>query len=454
MIYIGRPILFREVGTLYTSLAVSAALILFLIWLKRKKVSFGIRVLVAMLLGVAVGALFGKDAEIVGFLGDAFVHLIKMLVLPLVVTAIIASITTIKDPAQLRKIGGKTIGLFLVTAVIASIIGILVGNAFNVGAGMDFDVKDPGEAREIPPVTQVFLDMIPDNPIANAAEGKILPVILFAMLIGIAITIESRRNPDSVEPVKRLIESFSRVIFRVTKMVLKLTPYGVYGLLTQVAAIHGLSTLLPLMEVVIAVYLACLIHLVVTYGSLVTFVAKVNPIRFLKKIWPVMVVAFSTRSSYGTLPVTLKTLTSRVKVSEKISSFVAPLGATMNMDACGGLYPAIVAIFVANVFQMDLGLTDYLILVTTATLASIGTAGVPGTASIMTTVVLTSMGLPVEGMAMVLGIDAILDMARTTVNVTGDTVASLVVANSEDEFDRDAFNNDQEDELELNSAAV
>ncbi len=144
--------------------------------------------------------------------------------------------------------------------------------------------------------------MIPDNPIANAAEGKILPVILFAMLIGIAITIESRRNPDSVEPVKRLIESFSRVIFRVTKMVLKLTPYGVYGLLTQVAAIHGLSTLLPLMEVVIAVYLACLIHLVVTYGSLVTFVAKVNPIRFLKKIWPVMVVAFSTRSSYGNSP--------------------------------------------------------------------------------------------------------------------------------------------------------
>ncbi len=141
---------------MYTSLAVSAALILFLIWLKRKKVSFGIRVLVAMLLGVAVGALFGKDAEIVGFLGDAFVHLIKMLVLPLVVTAIIASITTIKDPAQLRKIGGKTIGLFLVTAVIASIIGILVGNAFNVGAGMDFDVKDPGEAREIPPSPRCF----------------------------------------------------------------------------------------------------------------------------------------------------------------------------------------------------------------------------------------------------------------------------------------------------------
>ncbi|PTX61776.1 Na+/H+-dicarboxylate symporter [Melghirimyces profundicolus] len=435
------------------SLLVSAVLISFLLFLRRKKVSFGIRVMTAMFLGVAVGAALGKEAEVVGILGDAFVNLIKMLVIPLVVTAILSSITTIKDPAQLRKIGLKTIGLFLLTAVIASSIGILVGNAFHVGAGMDFNVKDPGEAREIPPVTEVLLNMVPDNPVAEAAEGQILPVIFFAMLIGIAITIESRRNPESVEPVKRLIESFSKVMFRVTKMILKLTPYGVYGLMVRVAAEHGLSTLLPLMEVVVAVYLACLIHLVITYGSLVSFVAKVNPVRFLKKIWPVMVVAFSTRSSYGTLPVTLKTLTNRVKVSEKISSFVAPLGATMNMDACGGLYPAVVAVFVANVFNLDLGATDYLLLVTTAALASIGTAGVPGTASIMTTVVLTSMGLPLEGMAMVLGIDALLDMGRTAVNVTGDTVASLVIADSEGEFDRDSFNSDEAaDELELNEA--
>ncbi|SDC70996.1 Na+/H+-dicarboxylate symporter [Melghirimyces thermohalophilus] len=434
------------------SLLVSLIVIGFLLFLKRKKVSFGLRVMIAMLVGVAVGAVLGNEAEIVGLLGDAYIHLIKMLVIPLVVTAIISSITSLKDPAQLRKLGLKTIGLFLLTAVIASAIGILVGNALQVGVGMDMAPDPSAEPREIPPVTEVLLDMIPDNPVAEAAEGQILPVIFFAMFIGVAITIESQRNPDSVEPVKRLVQSFSKVMFRVTKIVLKLTPYGVYGLLVRVAATHGLSTLLPLMEVVVAVYLACLIHLLFTYGSLVGFVAKVNPIRFLKKIWPVMVVAFSTRSSYGTLPVTLKTLTSRVKVSEKVSSFVAPLGATMNMDACGGLYPAIVAIFVANVFHMDLGMVDYLILVTTATLASIGTAGVPGTASIMTTVVLTGMGLPLEGMAMVLGIDALLDMGRTAVNVTGDTVASLVIADSEDEFDREAFNRDEEDELELNEA--
>ncbi|PTM60011.1 dicarboxylate/amino acid:cation symporter [Desmospora activa] len=432
--------------------SVAVVLLLLLFSLKQFfRISFGIRVLIAMLLGVAFGAYFGETAEPVKFFGQAFVSLIKMLVIPLVVTALLTSITRLRDPSQLRKIGTKTIAWFLLTAIIASGIGIAVGTAINPGAGIQMG-SEQVEAREIPPVSEVFLDMIPSNIVSQAADDKILPIILFTIILGIAISIESQRDAARVKPFQDFIEAFSRIIFRVTKLILKLTPYGVFGLLASVAASYGLDTLLPLTKMIAAVYLACLIHMVITYGSIVTFVAKVNPIRFFRKIYPAVVVAFSTRSSYGTLPVTIKTLTNRVKVSEKISSFVAPLGATMNMDACGGLYPAVTAIFVATVFGIDLGVTDYLLLIGTATLASIGTAGVPGTASIMTTVVLSSLGLPLEGLALVLGIDALLDMGRTAVNVTGDTVVSLVVADSEGEFDREAFNNnDSPDELELNT---
>ncbi|WZL72301.1 dicarboxylate/amino acid:cation symporter [Clostridiaceae bacterium 35-E11] len=433
------------------SLFVSLFLLAFLYFLKKKKVGFGNRVLAAMLLGIAVGAIFKQDAQILAPIGQVFVKLIKMLVMPLVTVSIISSITSLEDPTQLRKIGFKTIGLFLFTAVIASTIGIIVGNVLDVGAGVQFTQDVTFQAREIPTITQVLLDLVPSNPVSEMANGKILPVIIFAMLIGIAITIEGERKPELMKPIKDFITAFAQVMFRITKIVLRLTPYGVFGLMGTVSAQYGLATLLPLGKVVLAVYLAAILHVVLTYGSLLTFVAKVNPIRFFKRVYPAQVVAFTTRSSYGTLPVTLKTLTNRVKISERIASFVAPLGATINMDGCGGLYPAIVAIFVARVFNIELTMSHYIMLVATATLASVGTAGVPGTASIMSTVVLTGLGLPIEGLAMVLGIDAVLDMARTWVNVTGDTVVSLVVANAENEFDREGFHQDHVDELELNA---
>ncbi|KNF08163.1 sodium:dicarboxylate symporter family [Gottschalkia purinilytica] len=425
---------------MYLSIFSAIIVLLFLYFLHKKKVSFGIRVFAAMAIGIAFGIIFNKNALLVGTIGDIFIRLIKMLVFPLVTTSIISSITLLESPSQLKKIGLKTVGTFLFTAIIASLIGIIVGNILNVGSGVNLVADSSFKAREIPKFTEVILDFIPSNPIQQMAEGKVLPVIIFSMFIGIAIIIEGHKRPEAVKPVKDFIKSFSEVMFRVTKIVLKFTPYGVFGIMAAMSAEYGLKTLLPLGKVIVAVYLAAILHVVLTYGSLVTFVAKVNPLRFFKKILPVQVIAFTTRSSFGSLPVTLETLTDEVKVSDKIASFVAPLGATINMDGCGGLYPAISAIFIANIFNVDLTITHYILLIVVSTLASIGTAGVPGTASIMTTVVLTSLGLPLEGLAMLLGIDAILDMARTWVNVTGDTVTALVVANSEGEFDREAFN--------------
>jgi uncharacterized protein len=431
------------------SLIVSIALIAFLYFLQKKKISFGNRVIFAMFLGVAFGAIFKKDALIIEPVGKTFVGLIKMVVMPLVISSIISSITSLDSADKLKKIGFKTIGILLGTTAVATIIGIAVGKVMDLGAGIEL-VKDATfKAKEIPTLTKVILDMVPSNPVASMAAGSIIPVIIFSMFIAIAIVVEGSRKPENVKAVKEFFNSFNKVMFRVTKMVIKLTPYGVFGLMSVMAAKNGIESLLPLGKVILAVYIACLIQLTVVHSGLVALVAKVSPIKFFKKIYPAQVVAFTTQSSYGTLPVTMKALTNRVKISENIASFAAPIGATIGMNACGGIYPAIVAIFVARVYNIDLTMTHYATLVATTTLASIGMAGVPGTASIAATVVLTSVGLPVEGLAMVLGIDAIIDMGRTATNVTGAAVAALITASTEGEFDRAGFNRDDVDELEL-----
>jgi uncharacterized protein len=431
------------------SLLVSLVLLVLLYFLKKKKISFGNRVLLAMVLGVVVGAVFKKDTLYVQPLGSIYVSLIKMLVIPLVTASVVSSITSLESTDKLKNVGLKTIGWLMGTTALATIIGIVTALVFNLGSGVKF-VKDASfQAREIPTFAQVLVDMVPSNPVNEMASGKIIPVIIFSILIGVAIIIEGTRKPETVKPVKELVNSFAQIMFRITKMVLKITPYGVFGLMVTVAAKYGLSSLLPLGKVIIAVYVACLIQIALVHGSLLAFVAKVNPVRFFKKIYPAQVVAFTTRSSYGTLPATIKSLTNRVKISDKVASFVAPMGATMGMNACGGLYPVMAAVFVAKVFGHDFTLVNYITLIILTTVASIGTAGVPGTASIMTTVVLAGMGLPVEGLAMLLGIDTIVDMARTATNVTGASVTALLVANSEGEFDRAAFNSNEVDELEL-----
>lgn len=431
---------------------VSVVLLGILYFMQKKRVAFGNRVLVAMLLGIVVGAIFKEGALFIQPLGKIFVGLIKMVVIPLVMAALISSITSVENTKQLKGIGLKTIGLLLGTTAAATMIGIIVGNLMNIGAGVEF-VKDASfKAREIPTFAKVITDMIPVNPISAMANGQVIPVIIFSIFVAVAVVIEGSKKPEKVKPFKDFINSLAQIMFRVTKMVIKLTPYGVFSLMSSISAQYGIATLIPLAKVILAVWIGCAIHIALTYSGLLAFAARVNPIKFYKKIYPAMVVAFTTQSSYGTLPVTMKALTNRVRISEKIASFAAPMGATVGLNACGGLYPAIVAIFVAKIFNIDLSISSYFMLIASTTLASIGTAGVPGTASIAATVVLSSLGLPIEGLAMVLGVDVIIDMARTMTNVTGAAVTALIVADSEGEFDRQAFNDDKEDELELNIA--
>jgi len=447
--------LLHAIETNWASFLISAAVIVGLYWLTRYKISFGYRVLIGLGAGIVIGILFHATSlayDSVKTIGQIYVNLVKMIVMPLVFLSIISSIVTISNPNQLRKVGLKTIGWFLLTTGIAAIIGLLVALAFDPGAGIARDAAENAAPREIPTFSQVILDLTPTNPFGDLAEGRVVPVIVFALLFAVAIVRVGSRKPEAVQPVRQFIESAQQIMFQVVKSVIRLTPYGVYALVAAMAARYGAETLKPLILLVVATYVALLLHFVLTFGGLVAFVAKVDPLKFLRKVYPTVAVAFTTRSSYATLPINLEVITKRLRVSPRIASFVAPLGATMNMNGCGGVWPAIVAVFVARVYGIDLTFTDDLLLVVIAVISSIGVAGVPGPASISTTVVLTALGLPLEGLGLVLAIDSLVDMGRTAVNATGTTVTSLLVANAEGEFDRAAFDRDREDELELNTA--
>lgn len=447
--------LWTALQTNWVSLLVSIVVIAVLYALARKRVGFGTRVLIGLVLGLAAGILFNSlklDYKSVSTLGTIYVNLIKMLVMPLVFVLVINSIAQLSSLGQLRKIGVKTIGWFLLTTGIASIIGLLIALLIDPGAGIQAAVPQGYQAREIPTFSQVILDLVPSNPFSDAAGGKVVPVLIFAIFVAVAIIHVGSKKPDAVEPVKNLIQSATQILHQVVKYVIRLTPYGVYALVGAMAARYGIDTLTPLIKLVGTSYLALILHFVLIFGGLVAFVAKVNPLKFFKKAYPTVAVAFTTRSSYATLPVNLEVITKRLRVSPRIASFVAPLGATMNFNGCGGIWPAIVAVFVAKVYNVQLSLSDYIVLVIVAVISSIGVAGVPGPATISTTVVLTALGLPLEGMGLVIAVESVIDMGRTAVNATGTSVTSLLVADSEGEFDREAFNRDEEDPLEIGVA--
>ncbi len=440
--------------TNWVSLLVSLVIIGFLYFLGKKRVGFGNRVLLALALGLIAGIFFNTyklSAISVSTIGTIYVNLVKMLVIPLVVVLVINSITSISSLGHLRKIGVKTISLFFITTGIAALIGLIVALIFDPGSGIVQEIPKTFKPRDIPTFSQVILDLVPSNPIGDMAGAKVVPVLVFSIFVAIAMVQVGSKKPEVIQPVKAFIESFAQVMHQVTKYIIRLTPYGVYALIGAMAAKYGLETLAPLVKVILATYVALLAHFIITFGGLVTFVAKVNPFKFFRKAYPTIAVAFTTRSSYVTLPVNMEVITKRLRVSPRIASFVAPLGATMNMNGCGGVWPAVVAIFVARVYNIPLGFSEYILIVLVSMISSIGVAGVPGPAAISTTVVLTALGLPVEGLGLVLAIDAVVDMGRTAVNATGTTVCSLIIANSEGEFDRESFDRDEEDQMELNA---
>ncbi|NHI00478.1 MULTISPECIES: dicarboxylate/amino acid:cation symporter [Oceanimonas] len=393
------------------------------------------KILVGMVLGVIAGTLMGPDAEVLKPIGTLFINAIKMLIVPLVFCSLVVGVTSMQDTRKMGRIGLKSVVLYLGTTAVAITIGLMLALLFTPGAGMNMTITEPVSASEAPSLVETLLALIPQNPIGAMAAGNILQIIVFALGLGIALTLCG----EKAQPAIRLFESLAEGMYKLTEIIMKLAPYGVFGLMAWVAGKYGLEVLLPLIKVVALVYVGSLVHVLVVYSGLISVLGRLNPVRYLKGLINPAAVAYTTTSSSGTLPATIKAAREEMGVSQGVSSFVLPLGATINMDGTA-LYQGICAVFVAQAFGVDLAMSDYILIIMTATLGSIGTAGVPGAGLIMLSLVLTTVGLPLEGLAIVAGIDRILDMARTSVNVCGDLMVSVLIGKSENELDETVYN--------------
>jgi Na+/H+-dicarboxylate symporter len=395
------------------------------------------QILIGLTLGVATGIAFKQDALILAPLGALFLNAIKMLIVPLVFVSLVAGITSMRDSAKLGRISVKTIAIYLVTTAFAVSIGLLFGTLFTPGEGMHMVASAATETKQAPTLISILVGLVPSNPVTAFAEGNILQIIVFAIALGVSMNLIG----DKAAPAIKLFDSLAETFYKLTDLIMRLAPYGVFALIAGVVGSHGAEVLLPLAGVIGVIYLASLAHVLLVYGGLLGLLARLSPLRFFQGIAPALAVAFSTSSSAGTLPVSIECARNNLGVSEGVAGFVLPVGATINMDGTA-IYQGVLALFIAQAFGVDLTAGQYLMIILTATLASIGTAGIPGAGLIMLGLVLSSVGLPLEGVALIAGIDRILDMARTTVNVAGDLMTTTLVGSSEKELDRDIYNSD------------
>jgi Na+/H+-dicarboxylate symporter len=392
------------------------------------------KIIGALILGLMTGIIFGESAQALKPIGTLFINLIKMLIVPLVFVTLVTGIIAMEDLKKMRRVGFKTFLVYLATTAIAITIGLVVGIVLEPGVGVSLEAASTMAVKEAPSLVDTFLNIITKNPFTSFANGNILQIIFFAIILGVSINLSGEKG----DPAKKFFTSMSEAMYKMTEIVMSFAPFGVFALMAWVSASYGIDVLLSLGKVIFGVYLAAMIHILITMAGGLSLIGKLNPIKFFKGIITAQTVAFTSTSSSGTLPITTQNTTENLGVSKPIASFVLPLGATINMDGTA-LYQGVCAMFVAQAFGVELGMEEYLVIILTSTLASIGTAGVPGAGLIMLTLVLTSVGLPIEGVAIIAGIDRILDMARTTVNVTGDAMTSVLIAKSENELDEDIY---------------
>ncbi len=404
-------------------------------------------ILIGMALGILLGSLIYSfelsDQNILKVFfvdglfdigGKVFVISLKLLVVPLVFVSLTCGASNLGGGASMGRIGLKTVTLYLFTTAVAISLALFVATLVNPGEGINLAATTQFVAKEAPSLKEVIINIFPSNPIKAMAEGNMLQVIVFAILVGVAIT----KCGESGLRVKAHLEDWNEVIMRLVMMLMSVAPIGVFCLLISLFSNMGFATIADLIKYFLTVVAVLMIHFLMTYGLLIQFLAKLNPLTFFRRMSPVMAYAFSTSSSNATLPITLETVEYKLGVRNEVASFTVPLGATINMDGTA-IMQGVATVFIAQAFNVDIGLTGYLMVILTATLASIGTAGVPGVGLITLAMVLQQVGLPVEGIALIIGVDRLLDMLRTAVNVTGDGTVSTIVARSEDKFDQQVF---------------
>lgn len=435
------------------------------------KLSLTAKVFIGMIAGIVTGfflqllfddsgdfsfSLLGVNFSTYGFFVDGIFHVIgqifiaslKMLVVPLVFVSLVCGTCNLSDPSQLGRLGGKSIGLYVITTAIAISIAISFALIVAPGAGIELATDSTYTAKEAPSLAQVIINMMPTNPISAMAEGNMLQIIVFALLFGIAMAMSGKPG----ERLAAIFNDLNDVIMKLVTILMNLAPIGVFALMAKLFATIGFDTIFSLIKYFVLVLVVLGVHAFVSYPIILKVLTGLNPLTLLSKMKETALFAFSTSSSSATLPVTLETARKKLGVHNSVASFTVPLGSTINMDGTA-IMQGVATVFIAQVFAVDLTISDYLMVILTATLASIGTAGVPGVGLIMLAMVLQQVNLPVEGIALIIGVDRLLDMTRTAVNVTGDCTVACIVAKSEGKLDEKTFNDpnagDKDEELHL-----
>jgi len=418
---------------------------------RKKKMGLTTKIFIALLLGAILGivlyalpASFVRDDIVIdGILyvvGQGFIKLMKMLVVPLVFCSLVCGSMAIGDTKKLGSVGVRTIIFYLLTTALAITVALLVGNLINPGMGLDMSTIQANvtsvDSVESTSLVETILNIIPDNPIGSLASGNMLQIIVFALLVGVILA----KLGEKTEVVGNFFSQFNDIMMEMTMMVMTVAPIGVFCLIARTFAGIGFSAFLPLGKYMIGVLLALAVQCFFVYLGLLKLFTGLNPIKFIKNFFPVMAFAFSTATSNATIPLSIVTLAKKMGVSKRISSFTIPLGATINMDGTA-IMQGVAVVFAAQAFGINLDFTDYITVIGTATLASIGTAGIPSVGLVTLTMVFNSVGLPVEAIGMIMGIDRILDMTRTAVNITGDAVCTTIVAHQNKALDKNVFIN-------------
>lgn len=416
----------------------------------RRKPGLTTKILLGLILGAALGFVLNylvpdgyvRDKVLINgvlyVVGQGFIRLMQMLVVPLVFFSLICGSMSIGDTKKLGKVGVRALIFYVCTTALAISVALLIGNIINPGKG--FNMSAAEEVSEVTDtiaktsITDTILNIIPTNIVNSLASGTMLQIILFALLLGIILA----KMGDRVETVKNFCSQFNDIMMEMTMIIMKVAPIGVFALISKTFAEIGFGAFKPLLKYMIAVMAALMVQCFIIYMGLLNAFTRLNPIIFIKNFVPVMEFAFSTATSNATIPMSIETLADKMGVSKRISSFTIPLGATINMDGTA-IMQGVAVVFAAQAFNIHLTMTDYLTVIGTATLASVGTAGIPSVGLITLTMVFNSVGLPVEAIALIMGIDRILDMSRTAVNITGDAVCTTIVAAQNGALDREVF---------------
>ncbi|MBO3446227.1 cation:dicarboxylase symporter family transporter [Clostridium sp. CCUG 7971] len=423
---------------------------------EKKKIKFSTRTIYATIIGLILGVIIQLVAGLpedpskvtwlqevskwYGLFGSGFMDLLKMLVVPMVFVSILRVIINMGDGDNLGTLTFRSLGMLLATTALAAIVGIVVGNVMKLGYGADIAGIEAPELREITPLVDTLRGLLPSNPVASMAEGNIVAIIVFATFLGLSVKRLNKKYSDIIKPFVDLVEAFYKIIVSVAMTVIKFMPYAVVALLANTLTARGLASMVSVVQFIVALYISVailfIIHLVIiTLNGL-------NPVTYIKNAAEPLLLAFTSRSSLGTLPVTIEALTDNQGVEEGVASFTASLGANMGMNGCAGIYPALMAITVANMAGVDKDISFYVMLLVVITISSLGIAGLPGTATMAVSVVLSGVGLgsyfPLAGG--IIAIDPILDMGRTMINVNGATTTAITVGNSLGKIDKETFN--------------